>query len=145
MGGMNEKPNGTVGTCDAPWILKQSRFSICFFLLFALLRGEVEIKWKVNFHQDFHHQSLFFSPSFLEIRTGVKAKKVKLYDFLLVYSFFSIVVDNPPTAIAIIGFLRSIMEIILKLLLLLLLRRSLFLRVEIIISRWLGKERRKLL
>lgn len=24
------KPNGTVGTCDAPWISKQSRFSICF-------------------------------------------------------------------------------------------------------------------
>lgn len=28
--GMNGKPNGTVGTCDAPWISKQSRFSICF-------------------------------------------------------------------------------------------------------------------
>lgn len=28
--GMNGKPNGTVGTCDALWISKQSRFSICF-------------------------------------------------------------------------------------------------------------------
>lgn len=90
---MNGKPNGTVGTCDAPWISKQSRFSICFSFssdfAVSLWGGwvawrERKVKWKVNFHtkrRDFHHFFKVSTSEWCESEAGNKT--LWLFVFLL--------------------------------------------------------------